>query len=157
MITIWARLGKGWGGRGSGGRRGWGGRGWGGRGSGGRADSVIALDVLEQAAEVVGRESGRGALEPFHRPRPEVEVERARGVLNGAPQGPPVHARQAEQPGPGDPVAQRPPVVDPDQLRQRVHREVALGPDVAELEAGVVVAGVLVVDQPDPVPVIDEV
>src|SRR5215467_15210102 len=90
MITIWARLGKGCG------RRGSGGRGSGVRGSGGRADSVIVLDVLEQAAEVVGRESGRRAFEPFHRPRPEVEVERARGVLNGAPQGPPVLARQPE-------------------------------------------------------------
>ena len=36
-------------------------------------------------------------------------------------------------------------------------REVALGRGVAELEAGVVVAGVLVVDQPDPVAVVDEV
>src|SRR5258708_23670737 len=118
--------------------------------------SVIALDVLEQAAEVVGRESLRCALEPLDRPRPEVEVERAGRALDRAPERPPVLAGQAEQPGPGDPIAQRPPVVGRDQLGQGGYRALSLGPDVAQLEAAVVVARVLVVDQPDPVPVIDE-
>src|SRR6516165_9922734 len=85
--------------------------------------SVIALDVLEQAGEVTGREALRRPLEPLHRPRPEVEVERARRVLDRAPQGPAVLPRQAEQPGPGRLAAQRLPVVGRDQFRQGVHRQ----------------------------------
>ena len=44
-----------------------------------------------------------------------------------------------------------------DQLVDLLARQVALGRGVAELEGGVVVAGVLVVDQPDPLAVVDEV
>src|SRR5579862_6901924 len=119
--------------------------------------SVIGLDLLEQAEEIARGEPGGRTLEPFHPPAPEVEVDRARAVLDRAPQGPPVHADQPEQPGPGDPAAPRPAVVGGDQVGQGVPREVGFGPDVAELEARVVVAGQLVVDQPDPVPVVDEV
>ena len=115
------------------------------------------LDGLEQAREVRGREAGRRALEPFHGPGPEVEVDRARGVLDRAPQRPAVHADQAEEPSPGDPASPGPAVVGRDQPGQGVGGQVRLGRDVAELEAGVVVAGQLVVDQPDPLPVVDEV
>src|ERR1700751_1551355 len=81
--------------------------------------SVIALDVLEQVLEAGGREATGRALEAFHRPGPEVVVDRARAVLDRAPQRPPVHADQAaEQPGPGDLAAPRPAVVGRDQLGQ---------------------------------------
>src|ERR1700733_12782540 len=113
--------------------------------------SVIALGVLEEGGEGAGGEAGRGALEAFHRPPPEVVFDRARGVLDRAPQGPAVHADQAEEPGPGDLAAAWPLVVGGYEGGQGVAVEVGLGRDVAELEAGVVVAGQLVVDQPDPV------
>src|ERR1700722_16892298 len=120
--------------------------------------SVIALDLLEQAREITGREAGRGAVEPLHRPRPEVELDRAHGVLDRAPQGPPVHADQAaEQPGAGDLA---PPGLAVGGRRRGAGgsgREMSPGRDVAELEARVVVARPLVVDQPDPVPAVDEV
>src|SRR5580700_10109487 len=48
-------------------------------------------------------------------------------------------------------------VVRLDQLLELVEREVALAPDVAELEVGVVVPGVLVVDNEDRLAVVDEV
>src|SRR5208337_2583542 len=118
--------------------------------------SVILLDVLEQVFEASGGETTGRALEPFHGPGPEVVIEGARGVLDRAPQRPPVHAHQAEEPGPGDHAPPRPAVVGRDELGQRVIGQVRLGPDVAELEAGVVVTGQLVVDQPDPVPVVDD-
>jgi hypothetical protein len=44
-----------------------------------------------------------------------------------------------------------------DELVELLEGEVRLAPDVAELEAGVVVAGVLVVDQAEPVADVDEV
>src|ERR1700729_1625903 len=94
--------------------------------------SVIVLDLLEQPGEVVGRETGGRALEPFHGPGPEVEVDGARGVLDRAPQRPPVHADQAEQPGPGDPAPPRLAVVGRDQLGQSVGGQMRLGADVAE-------------------------
>src|SRR3984885_15068290 len=119
--------------------------------------SVIALRILEQGGEVAGRESGRRSLEALHGPRPEIEVQRARGVLDRAPPGPSVLARQAEQPGPGRLAPPRRAVIGGHQLLQDLHRQTALAPDVAELEAGVVVARVLVVDQPDAVAVVDKV
>src|SRR5215472_18615757 len=102
--------------------------------------SVIALDVLKQVLEAGGREAAGRALEAFHRPGPEVVVDRARAVLDRAPQRPPVHANQAaEQAGPGDLAAPRPAVVGRDQLGQGFSGQVRLGRDVAELEASVVV------------------
>src|SRR5919204_6237329 len=104
--------------------------------------SVIALDVLEKAAEVAGGEAAGGALEAFHGPGPEVVIDRAGPVLDRAPQRPAVHADQAaEQPGPGDLAAPRPAVVGRDQLGQGFGGQLGLGRDVAQLEAGVVVAG----------------
>src|ERR1700751_812165 len=79
--------------------------------------SVIALDVLEQVLEAGGREAAGRALEAFHRPGPEVVVDRARAVLDRAPQRPPVHADQAEQPGPGDHAPPGAAVVRGDQRR----------------------------------------
>src|SRR5215472_993976 len=120
--------------------------------------SVIALDVLEEVLEAGGGEAAGRALEAFHRPGPEVVVDRARRVLDRAPQRRPVPADQAaEQPGARDLAAPRPAVVGRDQVFQGLFGELRLGGDVAELEAGVVVAGQLVVDQPDPLPVVDEV
>src|ERR1700678_1052561 len=78
-------------------------------------------------------------------------------MLDRGPQGPAVHAGQAEQPGPGDLARPGPPVVGGDKRGQAIVVEASLGPDVAELEAGVVVARVLVVDQPDLIAVVDEV
>src|SRR5579872_4985602 len=119
--------------------------------------SVISPDILEQSGEVSGRESGGRSLEPFHGPRPEVEVQRAGRVLDRAPQRPSVLARQAEQTGPGRLGSARRAVIGGDQRLQGLHGQPALAPDVAELEAGIVVARVLVVDQPDAVAVVDEV
>src|ERR1035438_1337305 len=76
--------------------------------SGERGVSVIPLDLLEQVAEAGRGKAGRRAFEAFHRPGPEVEVDRAHRVLNRTPQGPPVPADEAEQPGPGDPAGPRP-------------------------------------------------
>src|SRR5580704_8958852 len=100
--------------------------------------SVVMLDVLEHAAEAGLGEAAGGALEALHGPAPEVEVDRAGAVLDRAPQGPAVHADQAEQLGPGDPAAARLAVVGRDQGGQGVVVQVRLGGDVAQLEAGVV-------------------
>ena len=102
-----------------------GGEGWAGDGAGQvpgvshRAGSVISLDVLEELGEVAGGEAAGRALEALHGPGPEVVVDRARAVLDRAPQRPPVHADQAaEQPGPGDLAPPRPAVVCRDQVLQ---------------------------------------
>src|SRR6478609_5400475 len=80
------------------------------------AGSVIALDVLEQVLEAGGGEAAGRALEALHGPGPEVVVDRARAVLDRAPQRPAVHADQAaEQPGAGGLAAPRPAVVGRDQ------------------------------------------
>src|SRR6516165_6450895 len=118
---------------------------------------TLSLHIVQQFREVLAGEALRRALEALHRPRPEIEVQRAGRVLDRPPQRPAVLAHQAEDPGPGDLVPQRRPVVAGDQLGQRVQGQPALAPDVAQLETGVVVARVLVVDQPDPLPVVDEV
>ena len=59
--------------------------------------------------------------------------------------------------GAGDLVAQPAAVVRGDEFVELIDGQAALAPDVAQLEARVVVAGVLVVDQPHPVAVVDEV
>src|SRR6185503_15796491 len=102
--------------------------------------SVIALDVLEQILEAGGGEAAGRALEALHGPGPEVVVDRARAVLDRAPQRPAVHADQAaEQPGAGGLAPPRPAVVGRDQFFEGVGRQLRLSRDVAELEAGVVV------------------
>jgi hypothetical protein len=57
----------------------------------------------------------------------------------------------------GDLVAQVPAGVGVHERRELVERQVRLLPDVAELEGGVPVAAVLVVDHPEPLAVVDEV
>src|SRR5215467_13655125 len=118
---------------------------------------ILSLHIVQEPPEVLTGKAARRALEALHRPRPEIEVQRAGRVLDRPPQRPAVLAHQAENPGPGDLVPQRGPVVAGDQPGQGVQGQPALAPDVAQLETGVVVARVLVVDQPDPLPVVDEV
>src|SRR5215467_13865935 len=118
---------------------------------------IPSLHIVQQPGEVLAGEAARRAFEALHRPGPEIEVQRAGRVLDRPPQRPAVLAHQAEDPGPGDLVPQRRPVVAGDQLGERVQGQPALTPDVAQLETGVVVAGILVVDQPDPLAVVDEV
>src|SRR5579862_1369333 len=119
--------------------------------------SVIELDFLEEAGVADRGEAGGGAVEALHGPGPEVVLDRAGAVLDRAPQRPAVHTDQAEQPGPGGHAAPGAAVVRGDQPGQGVGGQAGLGRDVAQLEAGVVVAGQLVVDEPDPVAVVDEV
>src|SRR5215475_11106974 len=120
--------------------------------------SVGPLGVIEQPAEAaVVAEHGHRGLVPFQPPAPEVEVDGAVSILDPGPQRPAVLGHQAEQLGAREPVPQRPAVIAGHQLLELVKRQVALAPDVAELEAGVVVARVLVVDQPDLPAVVDEV
>src|SRR5689334_20951226 len=102
--------------------------------------SILSHYIIKQPLEVVAGQAFGGALEAGHRPGPEIEVERAGRVLDRPPQRPAVLAHHAEQPGPGDLVPQRGPVVSGDQFGQLVQGELALAPDVAQLEAGVVVA-----------------
>src|SRR5690242_21127917 len=119
--------------------------------------SVISLGLVKQPGEVRPGHCLSSRLVALHGPGPEIEVERAGAGLDGSPQRPPVLGGQAEQPGPGDLVAQRPAVVLADQIGQPVEIQAAFAPDVAELEAGVIVARVFVVDEPDAVTVVDEV
>src|ERR1700745_4283887 len=103
--------------------------------------SVIALYFLEQGGVAVRGEAGGRALEAFHGPGPEVVLERARAVLDRAPQRPSVPADQAEQPGAGDHAPPGTAEVGGDQRGQGVTGQAGLGRDVAELETGVVVTG----------------
>src|ERR1700735_352796 len=119
--------------------------------------SVIALRLAEQAGEISSPEPLDRPVEALHRPGPEVEVDRAGSALDGTPQRPPVLARKAKQAGAGDLAVQRPAVIRGDQLGQAVQRQTALAPDIAELEARVVIARVLIVDQADPLAVVDQV
>src|SRR5258708_28772919 len=82
--------------------------------------SVRALNLVEQPVEAGRRKSGHSALEPLHRPGPEIEVDRTDRGLAGSPQRPAVLAGQAEQRGPGDLVPQRAAVVLVDQRGERL-------------------------------------
>src|SRR6266849_7131280 len=84
--------------------------------------SVRALNLVEQPVEAGRRKSGHRALEPLHRPGPEIEVDRTDRGLDGSPQRPAVLAGQAEQRGPGDLVPQRAAVVLGDQHGERLVR-----------------------------------
>src|SRR5690349_22767686 len=106
------------------------------------ASSIRTLHVLQEPGEILAGQALRCAFEAFHRPGPEIEVERAGRVLYRPPQRPAVFAHHPEQPGACDLVPQRRPVVSGDQFGQRVQGQLALTPDVAQLETGVVVARV---------------
>src|SRR5665213_2429850 len=119
--------------------------------------SVVPLDVGDQALEQGSAEGGDGPLVLLHPPWPEGEVELAGRLLDRGPQGPSILRHQAPQAGPCDLVGQVRAVVGGDQVLELVVVQVAFAPDVAQLEAGVVVAGVLIVDERDAVAVVDEV
>ena len=102
-------------------------------------------------------ELGDGALVLLHPPAPEVEVDVGNAVLDGRPERPAVLRHEAPQPGARNLVGERPPVVVGDQLVELLEGEVRLAPDVPELEARVVVPGVLVVDEAKAVADVDEV
>src|SRR4051794_36797848 len=121
------------------------------------ATSVVPRRLLEEVLELRPVELGDRAVVLLHRPLPEVEVDRADRVLDRAPERPAVLRHQSPQARPGDPMAQQLPVVRLHQLVELLAGEVRLAPEVAELEAGIVVAGVLVVDQPQLLAVVDEV
>src|SRR4051795_3699910 len=110
--------------------------------------SVGGVYVVEQAGDMRAVEFGDGGLVAFHRPAPEVVLQCAGGALDAAPQCPAVLGDDALQVGSGGLVPQCPAVVRGDELIQLVGGQATLAPDVAELEAGIVVAGVLVVDDP---------
>ena len=115
------------------------------------------MNVFEQAGEVRTLELGDGGFVALHPPVPEVEVNCAGGALDAAPQRPAVLGDDALQVGPRGLVPQPAAVVGGDELVELIGGQAALGPDVAEFEARIVVSGVLVVDDPDPVAVFDEV
>src|SRR5690625_1838103 len=119
--------------------------------------SVIMLYFFEQPVERSRGERRSGPLVPLHAPCMEVEVERTGRVLDRAPQRPAVLRDDRLQPRTRDRRTPRGAEVRGDELLELVWRQVAFGADVAELEAGVVVAGVLVVDQPQLLAVVDEV
>src|SRR3984885_3361675 len=120
-------------------------------------DSVTAGRLIEQPPPGRAGPRGRTRLEPLHGPAPEVELDRAAGVLDRPPQRPSVLAYQPQDLGARDLVPQRKAVVGTHQIREGVGGQAAFAPDVAELETRVVVARVLVVDQPELRAVVDEV
>src|ERR1700712_4373779 len=116
--------------------------------SGGTASAIVGR-VLEQLPEAGPLHLCDRPLVVLHRPVPEVVVQRADGVLDEPPQRPAVLRDHCLESGachllrPGGAEVRR------DNLLEVLVVEPALRPAVAELEAGIVVAGVVVVDQPD--------
>src|SRR3978361_548212 len=121
------------------------------------ATSVVPRRLLEQLAELRAVELGDRPVVLLHAPLPEVEVDLADRALDRSPECPAVLGHQSPEPGPGDAMAAQPPVVRLHQLVELLGGQVGLAPEVAELEARVVVAGVLIVDQPQLLAVVDEV
>src|SRR5688572_18710910 len=118
--------------------------------------SATGGDPVEEVVEAVRGEATDGLLVALHPPPVEVVVDRTGRGLDEAPQRPAVLRAQRLQVDPGAEggVLRRP---ARDQLVGLLPAEAALGGGVAELEGRVVVAGVLVVDQPHPLAVVDEV
>ena len=98
-----------------------------------------------------------GLVEALLAPAVEVEVVVVRRRLDEAPQRPAVARHRGLEPGAGDQRRVLVADVRRDELGQVIVVELALGPRVAQLEVGVVVAGVVVVDQPEPLAVVDDV
>src|SRR3984957_3896153 len=120
-------------------------------------DSVTAGRLIEQPPPGRAGHHGRSRLEPLHGPAPEVELDRAAGVLDRPPQRPSVLAYQPQDLGARYLIPQKFAVVPAHEGRESVGGQAAFAPDVAELETGIVVARVLVVDEPDLRAVVDEV
>src|SRR5436190_15070751 len=99
--------------------------------------SVVPGGLLEQPVEVGAVELGDGPVVLLHRPGPEVEVDLADRVLDGAPQGPAVLRHQAPEAGAGHSMPEQLSVVGLHQLLELFLGEVGLAPEVAELEARV--------------------
>src|SRR3712207_1226920 len=118
--------------------------------------SVIAGGLLEEPLEVRAVELRERPVVLLHPPGPEVEVQGADRILDRGPQRPAVLRHQPPEPSTSDAVPEQPAVVRPDQRLQVLERQGGLAPDVAELEVGVVVAAVLVADQPELLAVVEE-
>src|SRR5580704_3345936 len=125
--------------------------------SGSGAPLIISGRLVEQPPPGRAGHHGRRRLEPLHGPAPEVELDRAAGVLDRPPQRPSVLAYQPQDLGARYLIPQKSAVVPAHQGREGVGGQAAFPPDVAELETGIVVARVLVVDEPDLLAVVDEV
>ena len=131
-----------------------------GRGRAGVASSALSPCAARRRAAGRTRRRRTCASAASYFSMPHSQKSKSIGLvarLDRRPQRPPVARHQALQLGPREPARTRTAVVGGDELVELVVVEVALAPDVAELEAGVVVAGVLVVDEPDLVAVVDEV
>ena len=81
----------------------------------GRA-SVCPRHISQEPLEVGTAEGGLGPLVLLHPPRPEIESDRAGGVLDGRPQRPPALGHEAPQARPGQATAGGGAVVGTDQL-----------------------------------------
>src|SRR5690242_5308830 len=115
------------------------------------------LRGIEEPLEIWTVEFRDGPLVLLHPPGPEVEVDVAGGVLDGRPQGPPVLGHEPEEPSSRHLDAGMTPEVRRDQLFQPVWRQGRFAPEVAEFEAGVIVARVLEIDEPQPLTVVQDV
>src|SRR5215472_6721533 len=62
----------------------------------GSVSLVRTLHVLQEPGEVLAGQALRCAFEAFHRPGPEIEVDRACRMLDRSPQRPAVLAHDAE-------------------------------------------------------------
>src|SRR6202023_4126898 len=110
--------------------------------------SVRALNVREQPLELGPVELRDRAVVLLHCPAPEIEVEIGDPDLDRAPKRPAVLRHQPPETAAGDLVPQRLPEVVRNELLELRERQIRLAPHVPELEARIVVARVLVVDQP---------
>src|SRR3954470_7897478 len=86
------------------------------RSGSGVATSVLPRRLLQEIREAGILELRDRPVVLLHRPLPEVELDRAHRVLDGAPEGPAVLGHQPPEPRPRDPVAQHRAVVGLHQL-----------------------------------------
>src|SRR4051794_4521977 len=117
----------------------------------------VTGDLREQTGQVGRGEGAGGLVVAVHPPGMEVEIEVARAGLDETPERPAVLAAQRLEPDPREQAWVVAAVVRRRPGARQLGLEPALRRGVAELEARVVVAGVVVVDQPDPLAVVDEV
>lgn len=98
-----------------------------------------------------------GHVESPHGPLPKVVLDWADRILNRPPQGPAILADDPLESCPRDLRPAVAPVVGRHQCVELVEVKMTLPPDVAKLERGVVVARILVVDEPNLLAIVDEV